>query len=218
MAMIDREGDERPRLKARCFKTEMTKCNGGASIKAAESPNGGDSALQKAKAKTADSQRARFCATKAKAFGNRGGLSKGESRRVSKRRRLCATKSEGKGRRFAKGAILRCKGEGVRQSRRTKARAKAAESPNGGDSALQKAKAKAADSRRTRFCAAMRILVPSGKADVFGFGLLVDGNVRVGVLPEGEEVLIRFASVGAGRISIRALRGLRFEGVGAAQA
>lgn len=127
MAMIDREGDERPRLKARCFKTEMTKCNGGASIKAAESPNGGDSALQKAKAK-------------------------------------------------------------------------------------------AADSRRTRFCAAMRILVPSGKADVFGFGLLVDGNVRVGVLPEGEEVLIRFASVGAGRISIRALRGLRFEGVGAAQA
>ena len=48
MAMIDREGDERPRLKARCFKTEMTKCNGGASTKAAESPNGGDLCATKA--------------------------------------------------------------------------------------------------------------------------------------------------------------------------
>ena len=77
-----------------------------------------------------------------------------------------------KNRRFAKGAILRYKGEGVRQSRRTKARVKAAESANSGGSALQKAKAKAADSRRTRFCAT--------KAKAFGNR----GGLRQGRKPQ----------------------------------
>ena len=43
---------------------------------------------------------------------------------------------------------------------------------------------------------------------VFGFGLLEDGHVRVGVFPEIEKIFVRGESADAGSICIRALRRL----------
>ena len=42
------------------------------------------------------------------------------------------------------------------------------------------------------------IFMPLSQSGVLGFGLLVDGDVRVGVFPEGEEILIRGAGFIAG--------------------
>src|SRR5271166_3655423 len=50
----------------------------------------------------------------------------------------------------------------------------------------------------------------SPKLGVFGFGLLVDGNVGIGVFPESEEILIR----GAGFLAGSGIPS-RVEGVGA---
>src|SRR6266852_2668932 len=49
---------------------------------------------------------------------------------------------------------------------------------------------------------------------VLGFRLLQDGDVGVGVLPEGEEILVGGERPDAGSIGIRALRGSRLQGVG----
>src|SRR5215472_17782450 len=54
----------------------------------------------------------------------------------------------------------------------------------------------------------------SSQLRVLRFGLLQDGDVRVGVFPESEEVLIRSACFGASGFCSG---GLRFEGVGAFQ-
>lgn len=48
--------------------------------------------------------------------------------------------------------------------------------------------------------------------------MLEDGKIGVGVLPEGEEILIGFAGVGAGSVGVGTLRGLGFEGVGTSEA
>jgi hypothetical protein len=41
---------------------------------------------------------------------------------------------------------------------------------------------------------------------VFDLGLLVDGNLGVGVFPEGQEVFVRGERTNAGRVGICALR------------
>src|ERR1700757_1327257 len=48
---------------------------------------------------------------------------------------------------------------------------------------------------------------------VLGFGLLQDGDVGVGVFPEGEEVFVSSERPDAGGIGIRALRVLRLQRV-----
>src|SRR5580700_9291177 len=48
---------------------------------------------------------------------------------------------------------------------------------------------------------------------VLGFGLLQDGDVWIGVLPEGEEVFVGSKRPNAGAIGIRPLRGSRLQGV-----
>ena len=50
---------------------------------------------------------------------------------------------------------------------------------------------------------------------VLGFGLPVDGDVGIGVFPEGEEVFVRCKRPDAGGISVRSLRGSRLQGIGA---
>ena len=42
------------------------------------------------------------------------------------------------------------------------------------------------------------IFMPLSQPGVLGFGLLVDGDVGIGVFPEGEEILIRGAGFVAG--------------------
>ena len=49
---------------------------------------------------------------------------------------------------------------------------------------------------------------------VLGFGLLQDGDVGVGVFPEGEEVLVGCERPDAGGVGIRALRSFSLQGVG----
>jgi len=53
---------------------------------------------------------------------------------------------------------------------------------------------------------------------VFRFGLFQDGDVGIGVLPEGEEISAGGEGAGAGRIGIRSLRGSRLPGIGASHA
>jgi hypothetical protein len=50
---------------------------------------------------------------------------------------------------------------------------------------------------------------------VLGFGLLQDGDVGVGVFPEGEEIFVGGERTNAGDIGVRALRSSRLQGVGA---
>jgi hypothetical protein len=49
---------------------------------------------------------------------------------------------------------------------------------------------------------------------VFRLGLLQDGDVGVGVFPEGEEIFVSGERPDAGGIGIRALRGFRLQRVG----
>jgi len=78
---------------------------------------------------------------------------------------------------------------------------------------------KAAASRRTPYdCAAgvtahrlKSVLLELG---VFGFGLLQDGDIGVGVSPQREEVFVGSEGAGAGCVSIGSLRGLRLKRVG----
>ena len=53
---------------------------------------------------------------------------------------------------------------------------------------------------------------------VLGFGLLQDGDVGVGVFPEGQEIFVGGERPDAGGVGIRALRGFRLQGVGASHA
>ena len=53
---------------------------------------------------------------------------------------------------------------------------------------------------------------------VLGFGLLEDGNVGVGVFPEGEEILVSCKRPYAGGIGIRALRSLCLQSIGTSHA
>ena len=48
---------------------------------------------------------------------------------------------------------------------------------------------------------------------VFRLGLLVDGDVGVGVFPEGEEIFVGGERSDAGGIGIRSLQGSRLQGV-----
>src|SRR5215469_9935592 len=52
---------------------------------------------------------------------------------------------------------------------------------------------------------------------VLGFGLLVYGDVRVGVFPEGEEVLVRGTGFGTCCLCISTLGGYRLERIGSAE-
>src|ERR1700756_4710442 len=49
---------------------------------------------------------------------------------------------------------------------------------------------------------------------VLGFGLLQDGDVGVGVFPEGEEVFVSSQCPDAGGVGVRSLRGSRLQGIG----
>ena len=53
---------------------------------------------------------------------------------------------------------------------------------------------------------------------VLGFGGFVDGDVGVGVFPEGEEILVGGERTDVGSIGIRSLRGSRLQGIGASHA
>jgi hypothetical protein len=53
---------------------------------------------------------------------------------------------------------------------------------------------------------------------VVGFGLLQDGDVRVGVFPEREEILVGGERPDAGGVGIRSLRSSRLQGVGTSHA
>jgi hypothetical protein len=53
---------------------------------------------------------------------------------------------------------------------------------------------------------------------VFGFGLLQDRDVGVGVFPKREEVFVGGERPDAGSIGIRSLRGSRLQGIGASHA
>src|ERR1035438_3597094 len=48
----------------------------------------------------------------------------------------------------------------------------------------------------------------------FRLGFLQDGDVGVGVFPEGEEVFVGGESASAGEVGIRSLRGFRLQGIG----
>ncbi len=45
---------------------------------------------------------------------------------------------------------------------------------------------------------------------VLAFGLFQDGDVGIGVFPEGEEILVTGERTHAGGVGIRTLRGFRF--------
>jgi len=53
---------------------------------------------------------------------------------------------------------------------------------------------------------------------VLGFGLLKDGDVGVGVFPEGEEVFVGGERPDAGGVGIGTLRGSRLQSIGTSQA
>jgi len=48
---------------------------------------------------------------------------------------------------------------------------------------------------------------------VLGFGLLQDGDVGVGVFPEGEEIFVGIEGAGTSSIGISALRSFRLQGI-----
>lgn len=53
---------------------------------------------------------------------------------------------------------------------------------------------------------------------VLGFGFLQDGDVRIGVVPEGEEVFVGGERSNAGSIGICAQRSSRLQGIGPSHA
>src|ERR1035441_4449428 len=48
---------------------------------------------------------------------------------------------------------------------------------------------------------------------VLGFGFLQDGDVGVGIFPEGEKIFVTSEGASAGEVRIRSLRGSRLQGV-----
>jgi hypothetical protein len=76
--------------------------------------------------------------------------------------------------------------------------------------------------RATRLCRCVPEILPRitdlPQLRVLGFGLLQDGDVRVGVFPQSEEVVVGGECPDAGGIDIRPLRGSQLQGVRASHA
>src|SRR5437764_12787751 len=82
------------------------------------------------------------------------------------------------------------------------------------------------DGKTTKRSLASPIKIPACQDDlkahslqlrVLRLGLLQDGDVGIGVFPEGEEVFVGSKRPHAGSIGIRSLRGSRLQGVGTSQ-